>query len=38
MPEELIELRQRDQIERLKDVVRHPLRRNQERIPATVRS
>ena len=38
MPQELIELRQRDQIQRLKDAFRHPLRRNQERMPATVRS
>ncbi len=36
MPEELIELRQRDQIRRLKDVLRHPLRRNS--LPMTVRS
>jgi glycosyltransferase involved in cell wall biosynthesis len=38
MPDELIDLRQRDQIQRLKDIFRHPLRRNQERVPTTVRS
>jgi glycosyltransferase involved in cell wall biosynthesis len=37
MPEELIELRRRDQIQRLKDVLRHPLRQNSRRTPATVR-
>ncbi len=38
MPEELIELRQRDQIQRLKDVLRHPLRPNSARTPVTARS
>lgn len=38
MPDELIELRRRDQIQRLKDVLRHPLRQNNRRTPATARS
>jgi poly-beta-1,6-N-acetyl-D-glucosamine synthase len=37
MPEELIELRRRDQIQRLKDALRHPLRQNSRRTPATAR-
>jgi biofilm PGA synthesis N-glycosyltransferase PgaC len=38
MPEELIELRRSDQLQRLKDVVRHPLRHRAQRVPATIRS
>ncbi|HEY3044207.1 MAG TPA: glycosyltransferase family 2 protein [Vicinamibacterales bacterium] len=38
MPDELIELRRSDQMQRLKDVLRHPLRRLGQRIPAAVRS
>ncbi len=37
MPEDLIELRRRDQIQRLKDVLRHPLRKTGRRTPATAR-
>jgi glycosyltransferase involved in cell wall biosynthesis len=38
MPEELIELRRRDQVQRLKAVLRHPLRHSDGRAPATSRS
>jgi len=38
MPADLIELRRRDQIQRLKDVLRHPFRRNTGRTPVTARS
>lgn len=37
MPKELIELRRNDQIQRLKDVLRHPLRHRNGRTPAIVR-
>lgn len=36
MPEELIELRQRDQVQRLKDVLCNPLRQKSARTPATL--
>ncbi len=37
MPNELIELRRNDQIQRLKDVLRHPLRHRNGRTPVIVR-
>ncbi len=38
MPKELIRLRRSDQMQRLKDAIRHPLKRRDERTPATARS
>jgi poly-beta-1,6-N-acetyl-D-glucosamine synthase len=38
MPEELIKIRQSDQLQRLRGVFRHPFRRNGEGTAATVRS
>jgi biofilm PGA synthesis N-glycosyltransferase PgaC len=38
MPEELMAIRQREQVQRLKDVLRHPFRRGSGQSPAAVRS
>jgi poly-beta-1,6-N-acetyl-D-glucosamine synthase len=38
MPEDLIKLRQRDQVKRLKDVFRHPLRQSVRRTPTALQS
>lgn len=38
MPQNLIEIRRRDQMQRLKDFLRHPVRHGNRRIPATIGS